>query len=193
MEIVDNRARANWHKIVASTTEPVLESIHDRITRTRIRHDGRSTTDLAHSSVPVASAQEIATIQAAKPPSSPKVCYHVPTPKIPNFLGRDEQMQSLRDALDHREATQKRRIATLWGEGGIGKTQLALHYAEERKKRGVPFIFWISSESQAAVDRSFSSVAVELQLPGATGHGNHVNNKYLVMQYLATLGQYFVF
>jgi transcriptional regulator with AAA-type ATPase domain len=185
MDIGDKRAKANWAKSIAITTNAVLGSMNNRIIRTRIRHDASSTHDSAH---PSASVQEMDAIHAAEPPSNPKTCYYIPTPKIPNFLGRDEQMKNLREQLDHIEASQERRIATLWGEGGIGKTQLALHYAEERKHSGVPFIFWISSENQAAVDRSFSTVAIELQLPGATGHGNHINNKYLVMQFLATLG-----
>ncbi|KAF2807032.1 TPR-like protein [Mytilinidion resinicola] len=110
-------------------------------------------------------------------------------PQVPNFVGREEQMDNLRKALDHVESEARRRIATLWGEGGIGKTQLVLHYAEERRHGGLAYIFWVNSENSAAVDRSFSAIAVELNLPGATGHGNHINNKYWVLQFLDKISE----
>jgi hypothetical protein len=154
----------------------VLDSIEKRVTRARIRDEHLSLPDPAQISAPVVSVQEAETLHAAEPPASPETCYYIPMPKVPYFLGREEQMIKPRRALDHVKDKPERRIATLWGEEGIGKTQLALHYAEKRKRNDIPYIFWIASENQATVDRVFSPIAVELNLPGTAGHGNHINN-----------------
>jgi len=189
--MIADKARFYWPKKIDHKVDFLFKSIDNRITMIRFRSDAKTNPE---SVAPAASIQEVEIVHAAEPPPNPKTCYYLPMPKIPNFLGREEQMESLRNALDHdhNEGLPQRRIATLWGEGGIGKTQLALHYAIERKQRGIPYIFWISSESLPAVDKSFSAVAVELQLPGVTGHGNHINNKYLAMQFLNSLSRYWI-
>ncbi|WP_405873031.1 tetratricopeptide repeat protein [Streptomyces sp. NBC_00005] len=57
----------------------------------------------------------------------------------------------------------------LLGGGGVGKTQLAAAYAKEAQKNGVDLIIWANAAETDQVITLYARVALELQVPGASG------------------------
>jgi hypothetical protein len=60
---------------------------------------------------------------------------HIPldlsaVPAIEEFIGREEELSRLWDYLQP-GSSHTRRVAVLHGLGGIGKTQLAIHFARK--------------------------------------------------------------
>ncbi|KAF5975685.1 tetratricopeptide-like helical [Fusarium bulbicola] len=123
--------------------------------------------------------------------SHPQKCHYLPNPKITNFFGRKKQSSALHSALDHNSDDVRHRSVCICGPGGIGKTQLALEYAYNRKDH-VNFILWINSESQVEIDRSFSAIALELRLAGAEEGSRQTHHKRLVLDFLQNSDQDFL-
>ena len=99
---------------------------------------------------------------------APPAIWSVPIARRVNFPGRDRFLEE----LDFRHATAER-IQVLQGIAGIGKTQLAAHYAYRRgwRKRDVPVVWWLDIGSAIAADQ-LADLAAELQLP-ASNIGQH--------------------
>ncbi|KAJ5712278.1 hypothetical protein N7493_008746 [Penicillium malachiteum] len=83
-------------------------------------------------------------------------------PVIDNFIGRQEEQDCLWQYLQPTDFPY-RRIAILHGLGGIGKTQLASHFAREHK-HDFTAIFWISGKDRSTLLQSLSSIFS--RLPG---------------------------
>lgn len=82
-------------------------------------------------------------------------------PAIEEFVGREEELSCLWKYLQPTGA-QTRKVAVLHGLGGIGKTQLAIHFA--RKHKGdFTAIFWLSGKDRSALVSSLSSCLPRIQ------------------------------
>ncbi|KAF2269252.1 hypothetical protein CC78DRAFT_575351 [Lojkania enalia] len=77
------------------------------------------------------------------------------------------------------------RYLSLWGTGGVGKTQVAISYAREVQERGNTFIFWISCETPVAREQSYSEIALMLNLKRAS-EGSGDQNISLATTWLRT-------
>ncbi|KAI9748769.1 MAG: hypothetical protein M4579_007127 [Chaenotheca gracillima] len=90
--------------------------------------------------------------------------YEVPQVAVSNFVGRRELLDTIRKALRPGEDASKPRVVVLQAMGGQGKSQIALEYCRRSKKtsRG---IFWIDASSKLSAERSFASIASELNKP----------------------------
>lgn len=85
------------------------------------------------------------------------------------FIGRGYELNEIEKILHPDRKAQKQRRLVLGGMGGIGKTQLAVAYAESG--RG-PYtsVFWLNAVSEAALKDSFRSIAsliFDVEEPGA--------------------------
>ena len=114
---------------------------------------------------------------------------NIPMPRNDSFFGRKVMLSQVRLALDHDPPNIRLRSLALWGTGGIGKTQIALAYARERKEKGVKAIFWISCETQMARNQGYTEVALLLGLQGASEE-SHDQNRLLVTKWLQTTGEF---
>jgi hypothetical protein len=82
-------------------------------------------------------------------------------PAIEEFVGREEELSCLWKYLQPTSA-QTRKVAVLHGLGGIGKTQLAIHFA--RKHKGdFTAILWLSGKDRSALVSSLSSCLPRIQ------------------------------
>ncbi|KAJ0419197.1 hypothetical protein BJY00DRAFT_314265 [Aspergillus carlsbadensis] len=86
--------------------------------------------------------------------------FHIPldlsaVPAIEEFIGREDDLNHLWDYLQPR-SSQNRRVAVLHGLGGIGKTQLAIHFARKHQNNFTA-IFWLSGKDRSALVSSLSS------------------------------------
>ncbi|KAL4860317.1 hypothetical protein BDV12DRAFT_205223 [Aspergillus spectabilis] len=92
--------------------------------------------------------------------------YHIPldlagVPAIEEFIGREEELNCLWDYLQPARS-QTRKVAVLHGLGGIGKTQLAIHFARKHKL-DFTAIFWLSGKDRSALVSSLSSCLARIQ------------------------------
>ncbi|KAL6233927.1 hypothetical protein BDW75DRAFT_241569 [Aspergillus navahoensis] len=76
-------------------------------------------------------------------------------PAIEEFIGREEELSCLWKYLQPTSA-RTRKVAVLHGLGGIGKTQLAIHFARKHKD-DFTAIFWLSGKDRSALVSSLSS------------------------------------
>ncbi|MEZ4651425.1 MAG: tetratricopeptide repeat protein [Candidatus Eisenbacteria bacterium] len=90
--------------------------------------------------------------------SSPSFRSGIPTRSIPSeldtFIGRDADLQAIADA--HAQGT---RLLTLVGPAGVGKTRLAVHYANDRKSdwEGGTWFAGLADVSESALLAAISS------------------------------------
>ncbi|KAJ5893859.1 hypothetical protein N7495_005550 [Penicillium taxi] len=111
-------------------------------------------------------------------------------PVIENFVGRQAELDRLWQYFKPADF-QRRKVAILHGLGGIGKTQLAIHFAREHK-HDFTAIFWLSGKDRGTLLQSFSSILP--QLPGQSQTSEVIGDEELeqrarqVLQWLADDG-----
>jgi hypothetical protein len=84
------------------------------------------------------------------------------------FVGRGYEFDEISRILHHDHKAQRQRRLVLGGMGGIGKTQLAIAYAQSGRE-SYSSVFWINAVSEAALKDSFRSIAsliFDVQRPG---------------------------
>lgn len=109
----------------------------------------------------------------------------VPRPAYQGFHGRLDVLSHIRQHLDINSAPDKLRSILVYGLGGVGKTQTALHYAHDLNSQ-YDAIFWARSETEAALNASFAEFATGLKLPGARLEGDAGQNLLLFQSWLRT-------
>ncbi|CAM1508596.1 Fc.00g054440.m01.CDS01 [Cosmosporella sp. VM-42] len=110
-------------------------------------------------------------------------CVMLPPSRNAKFFNREDVIDRIEEHFN-RASSQAFRSVALYGMGGVGKTHVAMKYAEERfTKRGVSAILWVEAESEIKVKQSFTDIAKRLQLPNYVPH-NHDDNRLLVMNWL---------
>lgn len=94
-----------------------------------------------------------------------------------NFVARQEELAAMHKTLS--EGT-GRRAVTLYGLGGIGKTQLAIAYAKAHQTE-YSAIFWLNSRDEDSVKQSYSKIARRIlrEQPSASRLGAVTDNSKL--------------
>jgi hypothetical protein len=90
-------------------------------------------------------------------------CHMVPYGLNPRFFSRAGEIKRVRETLDPQEGMDKLRVMSVYGLGGIGKTQLALHYANTSLSL-YEVVAWIPAESQIKMTQALSVLAQKLGL-----------------------------
>lgn len=109
---------------------------------------------------------------------------------IEHFVGRQAELGLLWQFYKPTDS-QRRKIAVLHGLGGIGKTQLAVHFAREHQ-HDFTAVFWLSGKDRGTLLQSFSSALS--RLPGQSHTKESIDDEELeqrarrVLQWLATDG-----
>ena len=112
--------------------------------------------------------------------------WSVPYQRNVFFTGRDTQLDQLHQLLHTDHAVALTQSYTLYGLGGIGKTQIALEYAY-RYSLEYSAVFWIEGETVESILASLGRIAGHLQLPE---HGNSDQQQMVaaVQHWLTTNG-----
>ena len=85
--------------------------------------------------------------------------YYVPRKASEWFTGRVEELKTLHALL------KRNRAVSVWGLGGMGKTQTALAYCQKHKG-AYKYVFWIGAGTDADVEQGYAAIASHLGLPG---------------------------
>ena len=89
--------------------------------------------------------------------------------KIGIFVGRRELLEQMRDSLQSSNDGNRKRILYLLGMGGVGKTQLALEYAQQNVY-SYKNVFWVSMVSEETASLGFRSIYQRLQASKQSRH-----------------------
>ncbi|MCJ1404908.1 hypothetical protein MMC11_008134 [Xylographa trunciseda] len=90
-------------------------------------------------------------------------CYCIPLGVTDRFYGRDSEVQYVQKVLDPTVGRSGIQSIALYGMGGVGKTQIALHYANSCRET-FDAILWISADNTMKLAQSFLEVAQRLDL-----------------------------
>ncbi|KAF9769681.1 hypothetical protein IL306_012885 [Fusarium sp. DS 682] len=120
----------------------------------------------------------------------------VPERQASTFVGRDDILRRMETQLT-RDITEANSLAVfcLCGIGGVGKTEIALQYAQaftQRHKGNFDAVLWFRAETQLSLSNAFTKVAIELDLEGASVTGNAEHNKDLVHHWLRVTGRHWL-
>lgn len=89
-------------------------------------------------------------------------CIMMPFGPNVQFSGRHEELATLRDLLDPDEGSELR-VLGIHGMPGIGKSQLAIEYANSFRRK-YHLIAWIPAHDRAALEKGFSKLARKLEI-----------------------------
>lgn len=105
----------------------------------------------------------------------------VPFEKDLNFVGREDILAQLESEFAD---SKSQRWASLYGLGGIGKSQIAIEYSYRQQKRSPQMsTFWVHASSKARLEQSYAEIATKVEVSG-TGDGK-VDIFQLVSRWLA--------
>jgi tetratricopeptide (TPR) repeat protein len=85
-------------------------------------------------------------------------------PPVRSFTGRDEQLAALHAQLTGQGAASLVPTAALYGMGGVGKTQLALAYAQ-RYRSQYQLGWWVPAETELGLLSALADLGIALGLP----------------------------
>ncbi|KAI4093626.1 MAG: hypothetical protein LQ339_007635 [Xanthoria mediterranea] len=108
----------------------------------------------------------------------------------PDFFGRSQVLTQLHEVLQPPECPLTYgninclRSFVLCGFGGVGKTQIAIHYAHSEAHQ-YDAIFWVQADDVDKLAKSFRDIAVELQLIEAAEASDPIINRIIVMEWLS--------
>ncbi|KAL6802676.1 P-loop containing nucleoside triphosphate hydrolase protein [Trichoderma sp. SZMC 28013] len=109
-------------------------------------------------------------------------CHTIPFIRNPGFFGRKDILDTIDKSF--REQPIRPTSIALWGAAGIGKTQIALEYANRLWSEGFDVIIWISSETSAERAKSYSDAARQLQFKEFSETDTLEKNQHLLSQWL---------
>jgi tetratricopeptide (TPR) repeat protein len=111
----------------------------------------------------LAARQETYQLVKGLPTVPAKVAWTIPPP-VRSFTGRTEQLASLHNQLTDQGAAALVPTAALTGMGGVGKTQLALAYAQ-RYRAEYELGWWVPAETELGLLTALADLGMALGLP----------------------------
>ncbi|WP_406492093.1 hypothetical protein [Streptomyces sp. NBC_01604] len=106
---------------------------------------------------------------SSAPGSTDSDALYVPPPNIPTvsryFTGRTDELKSVARALGRSDHGDGVRICVVHGRGGLGKTQLAIAYADERLRQAGSLVWWLSAPSYERLMGELLELAACLGIP----------------------------
>lgn len=98
----------------------------------------------------------------------------------PHFTGRRNQLEALRASLAE-STTNSVQTQVVFGQPGVGKTQLTLEYGH-RYASDYDLVWWIPAETAAAIPAVFADLAAKLQvLPGAGARAEQLADQQAIV------------
>lgn len=98
------------------------------------------------------------------------------------FFGREANIERVDKFLGN-QTVQQLRTYLIYGQRGVGKTQIALEYARLYRSK-FDAVFWIRCETSASLRQSFSEIAVKLELAQQDQLSRFEENQIKVLEWL---------
>ncbi|PVH86783.1 NB-ARC and TPR domain protein [Cadophora sp. DSE1049] len=111
-------------------------------------------------------------------------CVVLPAIRTSRYFDRVNVGQKIEVHFNKVGTEQSFRSLAIHGLGGVGKSIVALRYAENKLRKGeLDALFWVHSEKLVSIKQSFTDIALRLKLPDAR-QGDHDENLALVLNWL---------
>jgi NB-ARC domain len=117
--------------------------------------------------------------------------YMIPYGLNLRFFGRSFEVDILKRSLHPQENRECLKVIAIYGIGGVGKTQLALHYANTSMEL-YDVVIWIPAETQIKITQALANFATKLGLPKAKGTEDDYQSIQKVRDWLNTSGKTFL-
>ncbi|KAF8533574.1 hypothetical protein BDD12DRAFT_897322 [Trichophaea hybrida] len=99
-------------------------------------------------------------------------CFHVPFALNDRFVKRNDAVEHIGKILDPAaDASESFKSLAIYGTGGVGKTQIALQYAHQSRRK-FDCVLWISADNNIKMTQDFLAVAQRLGLVPNDGNMN---------------------
>ena len=118
-------------------------------------------------------------------------CQMVPYGLNPRFFSRAKEINAVKETLDPQEGKPGLRVMAIYGTRGVGKTQLALHYANTSFSL-YDVVAWIPSETQIKTTQALSVLAQKLGLPRSSENDDDSQASLKVRDWLNSSGHTFL-
>lgn len=80
-----------------------------------------------------------------------------------DFIGRKFYLAKIKQAFQSRREEKETSVVVLWGEGGVGKSELSIAFANMHR-RNYSLIYWIEAGQEVTYDRSYRNLASQLNI-----------------------------
>ena len=111
----------------------------------------------------------------------PGPVWHVPFDRMSGFVGRTDELKRLKQKIFE---TDSRRVISILGLGGVGKSRLALELAYQiQSEHPRHSIFWIQAAEQLTFEKDVLEIGKKLKIPGIEDDKADIKN--LVKQRLS--------
>lgn len=108
----------------------------------------------------------------------------LPAIRTSRFFNRDEVIRKIERHFNQVDPKTSFWSLALYGLGGVGKSSVALRFAEAKVRRGeLDAMFWVYSERLVTIRQSFTDIALRLELADARPE-DHDENHSLVLNWL---------
>ncbi|KAK0477682.1 acyl transferase/acyl hydrolase/lysophospholipase, partial [Armillaria novae-zelandiae] len=106
------------------------------------------------------------------------------------FIGRQEYFSKLEEYFIECEKPWKRRSFLLYGMGGIGKSQIALKFAQNKQQsRYFSIIFWIDATSESTIVQSLKDIQAKYNHIFKKSFDSSANNENIVLDWISHYDQ----
>ncbi|KAF2755485.1 hypothetical protein EJ05DRAFT_502944 [Pseudovirgaria hyperparasitica] len=114
-------------------------------------------------------------------------CYMIPYGRNLKFYGREAELDEIKTVLDPTPQSDDLKVLSICGLGGVGKTQLALQYANTMME-SYDAVAWIPADTQAILVRALAMFAAKLGLM-KDGSEDDLQAVQKVRDWLSTAGR----
>ena len=115
--------------------------------------------------------------------------YQLPFGRNHGFFGRTKVLDEIYDVLKPSAAGRSIRSVALWGTGGIGKSQVALEYANLQIQGKSQLVIWLPSQTETDMSRALVQAASQVRPPGYEEGMSAERTRFMMWNWLQTTGK----
>lgn len=182
-----NQSRHAWTKFSSNFSKDISNLRH----YSRLVDEKADMIRLSRETKTADTVEAIRNLQISKQREINLPCYMVPYGLNVRFFGRTAETDILKRSLCPRDNCESMKVMAIYRTGGVGKTQLALHYANTSMNI-YDVVIWIPAENQIKMTQALARFAAKLGLPQAESSEDDYQSVQNVRDWLNTSGKTFL-